>query len=127
VNKSKDLRAIASQRTWDIVNKAEKIIRENESQKVKVIETNLSLNPNYDYDIILDHQSRVIEVDSWEDYINEIKEAKTVIREAYIGKMEGTTLPQEAKIKDLKYDYFHLSCYVYHSNFKTKKFVYKII
>ena len=40
----------------------------------KVIETNLSIEDNN----IVDHQSRVIEVDSWDEYINEIKEAKCI-------------------------------------------------
>lgn len=94
---------------------------------IKVIETNISLNPNYDYDIIIDHQSRVIEVESWEDFINEIKEAKTVIRNSYIGNMEGTTLPRESKIENLVYDDFHLSCNVLNwLGHKSKKLVFKI-
>jgi len=77
---------------------------------IKVIETNLSLDNN---DNIADHQSRVIEVESWEEFINEIKECKTVIRKSIYGCLDGCTIPRESKIVNLKYDDIHLSCDVY--------------
>ncbi|MEL3959506.1 hypothetical protein NST17_20350 [Caldifermentibacillus hisashii] len=91
---------------------------------VKVIETNLSLQVNND---IIDHQSRVIEVDSWESYVNEIKECKTVTRNSIIGNLHGTTLPRESRVDNLQYDDFHLQCDVYnYAGMRTKKLVYLI-
>jgi hypothetical protein len=93
---------------------------------VKVIETNLSLQVNNE---IIDHQSRVIEVDNWKEYIDEIREAKTVIRKSAIGYMEGSSIPRNAEIEDLVFDEFHLSCtiYNYHNHgIKTKKLAYLV-
>lgn len=91
---------------------------------IKVIETNLSL----DYeDNIKDHQSRVIEVESWDDFINEVKEAKCITRSAYLGGMYGTTIPRSAKVENLTYDDSHLMCDVYnYAGQKTKKLAYRI-
>lgn len=94
---------------------------------VKIIETNLSLNPNCDNDIILDHQSRVIEVESWEECINEFKNSISVERKAYLGNMADKTIPTDSKVENLKYDEFHLSCDVYNSTgMNTKKLAYMI-
>ena len=91
---------------------------------IKVIETNLSLD--YD-DNIIDHQSRVIQVESWEDFINEIKESKTVIRNSILGCLSGCTIPKQSKVVNLKYDDKQLSCDIYNwIGRKTKKLVYKI-
>lgn len=90
---------------------------------VKVIETNLSIDGN----LIKDHQSRVMEVESWESFVNEIKEKKTTIRNSCLGNLSGCTIPRESKIENLIYDEVHLSCDVY--NFvgnKTKKLAYLI-
>ena len=90
---------------------------------IKVIETNLSLD---NYDNIMDHQSRVIQVENWEDFINEIKERKTVIRNSILGCLSGCSIPRESKVENLKYDDIHLSCDVYnYIGMKTKKLVYK--
>jgi hypothetical protein len=88
---------------------------------VRVIETNLSMM-SWDGEEIADHQSRVIEVDSWQDFINEIKDGKSVDR---IGTLWGLTLPRACKIENLKYDDFHLSCDVY-TDIKQKKLAYLI-
>ena len=91
---------------------------------VKVIETNLSIDGN---DNIKDHQSRVIEVKSWEDYIAEIKNCKTVTRVSYIGIMYGCTIPRSATIENLISDEIHLLCDVYnYMKSKTKKLAYLI-
>lgn len=76
----------------------------------KVIETNIS----YGYGAF-DHQSRVIEVDSWESYVNEINNRESVDRYSCIGCLHGLTLPRNAKditIEDFKCDDFHLSFYI---------------
>jgi len=90
---------------------------------IKVIETNLSIDNN---DNIADHQSRVIEVESWEKFINEIKEGKTVSRMSICGCLDGCTIPRESKVVNIKYDDIHLSCDVYnYFGVKTKKLIYK--
>lgn len=74
----------------------------------KVIETNLSLNPN-DGVTIVDHQARVIEVESWESYVEEILSGDMVYRASIIGKkMEGYSFPKGV-IEDFKSDEYHLS------------------
>jgi len=90
---------------------------------IKVIETNLSLQCD---DSIIDHQSRVVEIDNWDNYINEFKECKAISRNSIIGCLNGYTLsPKISEIKNLKYDDFHLSCDVYIGNYKSKKLAYK--
>lgn len=91
---------------------------------IKVIETNLSIDSNNN---IKDHQSRVIEIDNWDDFVNEIKEAETVVRNACMGNMHGTTIPRNAKVENLNYDDKHLMCDVYHhAGTHSKKLAYKI-
>jgi hypothetical protein len=88
---------------------------------VKIIETNLSMGNNNE---ILDHQSRVIEVGDWNEFIIEIKEGKSVDRK---GTLWGLTLPREPKVKNLKFDEKHLSCDVYkNGGYNSKKLAYLI-
>ena len=91
---------------------------------IRVIETNLSL----DYENnIMDHQSRVIVVYSWEDYINEIKDAKSIPRTDCVGRLHGRTIPKLSKVKNVVSDDFHLSCDVYNCDgLKSKKLCYKV-
>jgi hypothetical protein len=75
----------------------------------KVIETNLSLNPN-DESVIIDHQARVIEVESWESYMEEILTGDAVFRKALHGNlMEGYSFPLNGIIEDFVSDEHHLS------------------
>ena len=86
----------------------------------KVIETNLSLNPN-DGLTILDHQARVIEVESWESYIEEVLTGDAVYRKAALGiDMEGYSFPQDGIIEEFKSDEHHLS-YIATSETKIHK------
>lgn len=77
---------------------------------MRVIETNLSMKD----EVIKDHQSRIIEVNSWEDYCK----AFSTYDGDYIDKFKaltplmGCSIPKNAQIKNLKYDDFHLSCEV---------------
>jgi len=90
---------------------------------IKVIETNLSLDDNEN---IVDHQSRVIEVESWEDYIEEIKENISVFRKSISGCLSGYTISKKSEISNIIYDEFHLSCDTYNSaGAKSKKLAYK--
>ncbi len=91
---------------------------------IQVIETNLSIDNKGQ---IADHQSRVIEVDNWDDFIDEIKQSKTVIRNSYLGVLNGTTIPRCAKVENLTHDDKHLMCDVYnYLGVMSKKLVYKI-
>ncbi|MEI2465116.1 hypothetical protein [Niallia taxi] len=91
---------------------------------VKIIETNLSIM-DWDGEVIADHQSRVIEVSSWQDFIVEIKEAKTVERPSVIGSMHGNSVPRECRVDNLQYDEKHLSCdIIYGNGVKSKKLAY---
>jgi hypothetical protein len=76
---------------------------------VKVIETNISLG---ECDHFADFQSRVIEVDSWESYISEIKTNKSEYRTSCIGSLQGNSLPRNAKVSNLDYSDLKLSCIV---------------
>lgn len=90
---------------------------------VKVIETNLSMNG----DIVMDHQSRIIEVDSWDSYVDEFKHIKPVSRNSILGSLHGYSLPSQSKVENLIYDECHLSCDIYNRiDVKTKKLAYLI-
>lgn len=90
---------------------------------IKVIETNILM----DKDEMKDFQSRIIEIDNWYDFIEEIKNGKTIIRKALLGNLFGNTIPRNSKIENFKFDDFHLSCDVYnYQGIKTKKLVYLI-
>jgi hypothetical protein len=91
---------------------------------IKVIETNISINND---NIIQDHQSRVIEVYSWEEYIEEIKNCKSINRSSTLGSLHGTTLPKESKVENLSYDDNHLMCDVINRfGIRSKKLTYKV-
>ena len=94
---------------------------------IKIIETNLSIYKHDEDHTIKDFQSRVIEVDSWEEYIQEIKDAKVVVRSSILGSLHGTTIPYNARIENLTYDDFHLDCDVVNRfGMNSKKLAYKI-
>ena len=73
-----------------------------------VIETNLSMNG----DKIADHQSRVIEVPSWEEYCaiyeNYSGQACTIGKS--LTHLSGNNINSHRIIENLTYDNFHLSC-----------------
>ena len=76
----------------------------------RVIETNISIDINGDYK---DFQSRVIEVESWNSLVDEIKSNKAVDRASVIGTMFGYTLPPRGCVTtEHKCDDTHLSCKV---------------
>ncbi len=90
----------------------------------KIIETHLSTSISGEFD----HQSRVIEVESWEDYIEDIKNKKSVEYQDLLGSMSGRTLPiRDFEIRSLRFDEYHASCTII--NFKgqiTEKVMYRI-
>jgi hypothetical protein len=91
---------------------------------IRIIETNLSMNNE---NVIIDHQSRVVEAESWECYIKEIQEGKTVIRSSIYGSLHGNTIPPKSEINNLVFDEFHLKCDITnYLGLKTKKLAYLI-
>lgn len=87
-----------------------------------IIETNISYD---DKGELYDHQSRVIEVESWKEYCN----LYTYYNGDYVGDkyksygmLSGCVLPKNATISNLKFDEFHLRCQVklYNNNIQHK-------
>ena len=89
-----------------------------------VIETNLLIHDND----IKDHQSRVIEVESWESLQEEVTNNKSVDRKSFLGSLYGLTLPRGCKVMSYKFDDRHGECVVLRMNDEvlTKKLFYKI-
>ena len=87
-------------------------------RKIEIIETNLSIDEN---NVIRDHQSRIVEADSWDEYCKAY--------ERYNGKaiffkskyMKGNSVMSNQKMLDLKYDKVHLSCMIVHTDGSTTK------
>ena len=91
---------------------------------IAIIETNLSIDTT---NTIKDFQSRVIEVESWNNYIQEIKECRTIERSSVLGNLYGVSISRESKVENLFYDDVHLSCDVINRfGFRTKKLVYRV-
>lgn len=74
---------------------------------IEVIETNLIIDEN---NIIRDHQSRVVEADSWDTYCDANKNynGKAVFFKSKV--MKGNSIQSNCKISNLEYDEMHLSC-----------------
>lgn len=84
----------------------------------KIIETNISLS---------DFQSRVIEED-WDIYVKYFTNSTEIKSKIYIdilGMQVGKSIPEDCVISELKYDDFHLSCYIEHAEWKGIKFAYR--
>lgn len=74
---------------------------------MQIIETNITYGHS---ETIKDHQSRIIKVDSWEDYISLYNQYHGEPSGDYNGSLIGYTLPKNAHIYKLSYDDFHLQC-----------------
>ena len=76
-----------------------------------IIETNVSMKDG----IAVDHQSRVVEAKSWDDYVEYYKQNIKPDREhskfESLTGLLGDSLPRYGDIIEFKYDDFHLSCY----------------
>ena len=74
---------------------------------IEVIETNLIIDEN---NIIRDHQSRVVEADSWDKYCEAHKnhDGKAIFFKSKV--MIGNSIQSNCRISNLKYDEMHLSC-----------------
>lgn len=90
----------------------------------KIIETNLSMKDGQVYD----HQSRLLEADNWNDYVDMFKEydGYSVDRFRAITEMVGCSIPKNVEIMNLTYDDKHLSCDLKHKDgWIEKKLAYK--
>lgn len=76
----------------------------------------------------MDHQSRIVEANSWKDYCKAFQE--------YIGDsvefksltlMKGDTIQKKCSITNFIYDEFHLSCDILKGKIRTKKLAYLVI
>ena len=78
---------------------------------------------------IKDHQSRIIECGSWDDYIKAFQEYNgNAIAFRSLTSMIGASINREKKIVNLQFDDFHMSCFVYGYPFNchTKHLAYLI-
>ena len=90
----------------------------------KIIETNISMKDGQVYD----HQSRVVEADSWDEYIEMYEEydGSPIDRFKAISEMIGNSIPKDVEILNLKYDEKHLTCGFKHKDgWIEKKLAYK--
>lgn len=76
---------------------------------VQIIETNLSIKDGQ----VFDHQSRVVEAKSWDEYIcyfeENIEQDRRHIKFKSLTAMWGDSLPRYGEVSELKYDNFHLT------------------
>ncbi|WP_310876999.1 hypothetical protein [Priestia megaterium] len=72
---------------------------------IEVIVTNLSLQVDRR---ILDHQSYVIEVDSWDDLVSKLKDTSWTFTDEH-EKHKGILHRNTDEVANLKYDDYHLS------------------
>ena len=90
----------------------------------KIIETNISMKDGQVYD----HQSRVVEADSWDEYIEMYEEYDGLPIDSFkaISEMIGNSIPKDVEILNLKYDEKHLTCDFKHKDgWIEKKLAYK--
>lgn len=90
----------------------------------KIIETNLSMKDGQVYD----HQSRIIEAESWDEYIKMYEEYDGFATDRFkaLSDMIGNSIPKDVEILNLKYDEKHLSCDLKHKDgWIEKKLAYK--
>lgn len=94
---------------------------------IEVIETNLIIDED---NIIQDHQSRVVEVNSWDEYCKAYQnyDGKEVFFKSKT--MPGNSIKSNYKISKLKYDDIHLSCDIWklinEEFFATRRLAYRI-
>ncbi len=92
-------------------------------EPVKVIESNLSIGKDK---FIIDFQSRVIEAESWKEYVRSFEEYDGLAVEfLHVSNMIGNSIPKNAKITNLNYDDRHLSCEIHKDDFITYKLSYR--
>jgi len=77
---------------------------------------------------IIDHQSRIVEVNSWEDYCKAFQEYKgDSVGFKLLTFMKSDTIQKNVSITNLMYDEFNLSCDIMKCQIRIKKLVYFVI
>ena len=80
---------------------------------MKIVETNIS----YSSKRLEDHQSRVLEVPSWDEYCDLYRNYNGDYNgdkyKSVFNQMIGCVMPKNARITDLRIDEFHLTCHIY--------------
>lgn len=91
---------------------------------VKIIEMNLSMTR---CGAIKDHQARIIEASSWDEYVESFKnyDGKSVEFKS-LTSMIGNSINRELHLYNLESDDFHLSCNLSNTMFETKHLAYLI-
>ena len=78
---------------------------------------------------IKDHQARIVEAESWDEYVESFQnyDGRTVEFKS-LTSMIGNSINRELHLYNLEYDDFHLSCNLSKSNdmFETKHLAYLI-
>lgn len=70
---------------------------------VKIIETNImTVSDGQGNDVPWDAQSRVIEVSSWKEYVEEITNYDRIHRSCLIGNVSGFSLPKINRVEVFK-------------------------
>ena len=77
---------------------------------IKIIETNIIFK---NLETPCDVQSRIIEVKSWDDYVDEIKKQKQVNRHSLLGDLYGSSFPKGATMKYFDVNEHRLICTFY--------------
>lgn len=95
---------------------------------IQVIETNLLINFEDD---ILDHQSRIVEVEDWDTYCKAYREYNGKAISFKSKTMPGDSVKSDCLLSKLRYDDFHLSCDIFEfisdiEMYTTKKLAYII-
>lgn len=81
---------------------------------LEVAETNLLMKENN----IVDHQTRIVSVDSWDEYVNIFKNYDGTSVDVFnpMTHLYGHSIPGEVAIENLTYDDHHLSCDIMRKN-----------
>lgn len=88
---------------------------------MKIIETNISGDFVGNFTKIIDHQSRVIEADSWEQYVLHYYSTDS----SFFRNKFPYTLPKQCTISRFNWDDYHLSCIIDNGQFLTYRLAYK--
>lgn len=99
-------------------------MQKHEKNNINVIESNLSISKDR---FIVDFQSRVIEVGSWEEYIKCFEEYNGLAVDGFkaVTNMIGNSIPKNIEIVNLNYDERHLSCEIHKDDFINYKLSYR--
>lgn len=88
---------------------------------MKIIETNIVEDFVGNLTKITDHQSRVVEADSWEQYVLHYYS----IGSSFFRNKFPRTFPKQCTISHLNFDDYHLSCIIDNGDFLTYRLAYK--